>query len=313
MLHLSPDSRRICREKPIACQENVTFIIDASLLQNFDDYKYDDLGSYRNHGYKGYVITLTKDDDDSDDDDSESNCDDDCVIMKVRQHQGNIPSLKSNEIFVRKTYWVHSKVKKFKRRTTEVYLADGKRGDLVCLEYAFDGEPCRINIAPHGNAKTNKRPFIPTASSTRDLIKNRTVGSAAGPSKIFDETFEMRGGMGRMSAVSDVPRDSRQIKYARSKIKQPRKNDELAELIDKANGDSFVCNVQVSPNLRVVIASEEQIQDLKTFCCRPHDFSVLSIDTTYNVSKSSYLTPITYQHMNLLDRKTGCHPHMPGP
>ena len=116
-----------------------------------------------------------------------------------------------------------------------------------------------------------------------------------------------------MSAVSDVPRDLRQIKYARSKTKQPRKNDELAELIDKANGDSFVCNVQVSPNLRVVIASEEQIQDLKTFCCCPHDFSILSIDTTYNVSKSSYLTPTTYQHMNLLDRKTGCHPHMPGP
>ena len=62
-----------------------------------------------------------------------------------------------------------------------------------------------------------------------------------------------------MSAVSDVPRDSRQIRYARSKIKQPRKNDELAELIDKANEDSFVCNVQVSPNLRLVIASEEQI------------------------------------------------------
>ena len=75
MLHLSPDSCRICREKPIACQENATFIIDASLLQNFDDYKYDDLGSYRNHGYKGYVITVTNDDDDSDDDDSEGNCD----------------------------------------------------------------------------------------------------------------------------------------------------------------------------------------------------------------------------------------------
>ncbi len=29
------------------------------------------------------------------------------VIMKVREHQGNIPSLKSNEIFVKKTYWVY--------------------------------------------------------------------------------------------------------------------------------------------------------------------------------------------------------------
>ena len=116
-----------------------------------------------------------------------------------------------------------------------------------------------------------------------------------------------------MSAVSDVPRDSRQIKYAHSKINQPRKNDELAELIDKGNEDSFVHSVQVSPSLRMEITSEEQVADIKTFCCRPQDFSVLSIDTAYNVSNSSYLTPTRYQHMNLIDRKTSCHPHLPGP
>jgi hypothetical protein len=44
ILHLNPDNHRICKKKPVACQENATFVIDASLLPNFDDYKYDDLG-----------------------------------------------------------------------------------------------------------------------------------------------------------------------------------------------------------------------------------------------------------------------------
>jgi hypothetical protein len=128
ILHLNPDTHRTCKKKPVACQENATFV----LLPNFDDYKYDDLGSHRNHGYKGYVITLNEDNDDDDDD----------VIMHIRQHQGNIPSLRSNKVFLKKTYWVHSKVKEFKRRTTEIFLAGGIRGDLVFLECAFDGEPC---------------------------------------------------------------------------------------------------------------------------------------------------------------------------
>jgi len=221
--------------------------------------------------------------------------------------------LQSNQIIVRKTYWVHSKEKYFKRRACEVVNAQGERGDLVFLQYFFAGDPRPIKVASHGNSKVHQRPFIPTAPSTKEIIRNKTLNSAAGPSKIFDATFEMQGGMKSMSAVSDVPRDSRQVQYIRTKIRNPKKNDELALLINKAQESSFVHSLQVSPGLRLVITTEEQIDDLKKFCCDPLSFSILGIDTTYNISKSSYLTPTTYKHLKLIDNRTGNHPNMPGP
>ena len=81
-------------------------------------------------------------------------------------------NLDVNQCIVKKTYWVHSKTKSFKRNTTEIIQKDGDRGDLVMLEYAFDGSPCPVVLVPHVNAKgSDAKPFIP---STKDIIKSKT-------------------------------------------------------------------------------------------------------------------------------------------
>ena len=48
-------------------------------------------------------------------------------------------------------------------------------------------------------------------------------------------------------------------------------------------------------------------------CCDPVAYSVLGIDTTFNISKSRYLTPTVYNNRKLIDRQSGNHPTMPGP
>ena len=40
----------MCKERPIACRTNATFILDTSSLEQRDEYKADDNGSFRHHG-----------------------------------------------------------------------------------------------------------------------------------------------------------------------------------------------------------------------------------------------------------------------
>lgn len=63
----------------------------------------------------------------------------------------------------------------------------------------------------------------------------------------------------------------------------------------------------------MVLADSKQIGDHKEMCCDPFEHSVLGIDTTFNVSKSTYLTPTVYNHQKLIDRQSGKHPTMIGP
>lgn len=295
ILLLTPDRKRICHQRPIGCQENASFVIDTSALKDFEDYKADDLGSFRNHGNKAYVVTTNGKE-----------------VMSVSALPKNWPPLKPGEILVKKTYWVHSSDKSFKRKSTELRSFKDEPYDLVFLQYTFDGEPHPINKAPHGNAKKCKRPFIPTSKSTRQRIGSQ-VFSKSGPSKIFDDVFQESGGVIGISAFSDVPRDNKQVKYIRSTTRQKKENDEVASLIDKAKADNFVHSLQLTPNIRFVLANDSQICDIKDYCCGIRDFSILGIDTTYNISKKYYFTPMTYRHPKLLDRQSGQHPVIPGP
>ena len=89
--------------------------------------------------------------------------------------------------------------------------------------------------------------------------------------------------------------------------------DEVASLIDKAKSDNFIHALQLTPNIRFVLANKPLIRDIKDFCTGIRDFSILGIDTTYNISKKVYFSPTTYRHLKLLDRQTGQHPVLPGP
>ena len=62
-----------------------------------------------------------------------------------------------------------------------------------------------------------------------------------------------------------------------------------------------------------MLASDRQVQDVKRFCANTtNQFSILSIDTTFNIG-DFYLTPTTYRHLLLEDRRTGKPPLLLGP
>ena len=60
------------------------------------------------------------------------------------------------------------------------------------------------------------------------------------------------------------------------------------------------------------MTSDRQLNDLKRFCCNPVEFRPFTVDPTFDIGKFN-VTPITYQHLVLENRRDGKHPSLIGP
>ena len=99
------------------------------------------------------------------------------------------------------------------------------------------------------------------------------------------------------------------MKNSKYNGREARSQDELYDLTLKSKeeeetGKVYIRRLQVAPSLACVLASDRQVQDVKRFCANTtENFSVLSIDITFNVG-DFYVTPTTYRHLLLDDRRT---------
>ena len=64
-----------------------------------------------------------------------------------------------------------------------------------------------------------KKPFLLIASSTRRSVEAK-VKHPMGPSTLYDKVFEEAGGMIEVEAVSNAPRNIKQVKNSRAKLKR---------------------------------------------------------------------------------------------
>ena len=169
------------------------------------------------------------------------------------------------------------------------------------------------NILPvaqkHGNAKS-EIPFFPTSSST---IKSECLTS--GPKQVVSNVFEKVGGLLSASYPGILPRNERQIKYAKHAAKSDEYNpaDELYSVMFRAKQESnaFVRDIKVLPEPVIVLASEYQLDDLVRFATCDTN-CVLTIDPTFSLGKFD-VTPITYRHLLLESRRSGKPPVCVGP
>ncbi|CAB4043364.1 Hypothetical predicted protein, partial [Paramuricea clavata] len=275
------------------CKTNSTFLLDTDCLANAEDVKADDNGKFRHNGEKIDFVELSE--------------------GQVRQIKEKPDTLERGQYKLSRTYWVHSSNSDFKRRLTELEDHSGDKSPVVILQYQFSGDPTDITVEQHKNAKKIPKPFYVTAKSTRDKISQKAQ-TALGPSSIYDELYEDGGGILDKTASCTVPRSVSQVKYERGKLRKQHSKDELAELIEKCKQSqgSFVHSLQVGPDIRVVLATKSQLEDLVKFCCDPESFSILGVDVTYNIGHF-YVTTTTYNHLMLVTRETGTSPTFPGP
>ena len=108
------------------------------------------------------------------------------------------------------------------------------------------------------------------------------------------------------------------MENAKYKGREVRSQDELYDLTLKSKeeeetGKVYIRRLQVAPSPACVLASDRQVQDVKRFCANTtENFSVLSIDITFNIG-DFYVTPTTYRHLLLDDRRTENPPLLLGP
>lgn len=159
-----------------------------------------------------------------------------------------------------------------------------------------------------------KKPFIPTASSTRRSTEAK-VKHPMGPSTIYDKVFEEAGGMIEVEAVSNAPRNIKQVKNARAELKRISSDeDEFYSLLalGRDTAGSCIKGLQWTPSPRVVYVEEWQMAEIVENCCKPDSTSVLSIDTRFNVGQC-YVTSTTYQNPKFINQRTGKSVNVPGP
>ena len=214
----------MCKEWPISCETNATFVLDTPNLLQRDDYKADDNGSFRHRGKKVEFL--------------ERNDENDVVKLHIKPVM-----LKGGQNNLSCTYWVHRSNLTFKRRVFVLEDSSGNLSPLFMLPYVFDGDPSSIEVKPHGRSKRNPRPCSTTASGTQMKMSQR-VSSSVGPSSVYDQLYQEAGDVLSRKVSADVPRSIDQVKYERKKLRNQHEKDQLAELISLSN-NRFVRNVQV--------------------------------------------------------------------
>ena len=208
--------------------------------------------------------------------------------------------------------YTHANSPDFHRLVVTVQESDGNYIPFAFVQYRFDGNEHFVRNKPHGNAKS-KDPFIPTKKST--LEKLTAAVKSQGVKRAVHEVEVAVGGMYADSA-SSLPRNERQARCLKSKDKETSKSDPVSALLDMQLEEEkpFIRSVTVDRNSPIIVLfSDEQIKDLKKFCCNEDGpNSPLCIDMTFNLG-NFYVVVTTYKHLQLLTKRSNNEPVILGP
>ena len=102
-----------------------------------------------------------------------------------------------------------------------------------------------------------------------------------------------------VSSLGYLPRDSKRVinGHQRAQKKLMRMNLPVSWKDNKA-----LRNLQWMPSSRVVYLVDENVDDILRECCCPDSRSILSIDTTFDVS-NFYVTTKMYQSKKVISKK----------
>ena len=174
-------------------------------------------------------------------------------------------------------------------------------------------------LSSHGNAKTAK-PFHPTWPSTLNRIKSES--STKGPRATIEQVSSEIGGILGASAPGELPSNELQVSNKRRKGKKVGEasvsavTDDLFWIMQQAHTQdpehTFVRDIKTAPEPAVVLASDQQLNNLVRFGTSPQEFGVITIDPTFSLGEFD-VTPLTYRHILLVTRRSNQSPIFLGP
>ncbi len=158
---------------------------------------------------------------------------------------------------------------------------------------------------------------ISHSSQLGQLIKSECHES--GPKQAMHRISDKVGGLLSSSCPGQLPRNERQMKYAKSaslKASECKPADELYSVMFQAKQEdatnTFVRDIKVLPEPAVVLGCDYQLDDLVRFGTSEVDHCVFTIDPTFSLGEFD-VTPITYRNLLLESRWSGKPPVCVGP
>ena len=152
-------------------------------------------------------------------------------------------------------------------------------------------------------------PFYPTNPSTKLLIQKDVSDQQVGPKRAISVVSEKVGGVMCASSPCDLPRNEFQVSYLKSRSGSgPHSSgqDPMADQVftvmqqvkieDQAG--KFVRDCLPTPEPAFILSRDWQLDDLVHFCTTPGNFSVLTVDPTFNLGDFD-VTPTAYHQLLL--------------
>jgi hypothetical protein len=98
---------KVCTTQPYGCEQNMSFVVDLSELDDRNDIRSDDLGAWRNVGVHNVFASVSFNNDDS--------------VKRVTILGSQPPNVTRSTIYkVKKTYWRHKVASDFSRKLFEI-------------------------------------------------------------------------------------------------------------------------------------------------------------------------------------------------
>ena len=290
-LLLSPLSDdKTARNIPFKINRNVSFVYAVNNIGHWKNALCDGMGTWDQSGTEKLYAEVMDDNDIS--------------IFKKKNENTNIQ-------VIRRKY-VNGSSSDLHRIVITLHDVDDKLLNYIFVQYYFIGPEKDISIRPHGNTqKVNS--FKRTNETTKQKIK-RLCDENKTNKEVFNNLIEEQGGLENIKTGSSIARNRKQV--ANFKLNSKSTSDPLLELSGLAKDQEkcenrFVREVRSAPEFTIFLANNRQLNDLERFCTNPDNFSILGIDTTFNIGQY-YVTVTTYRNMLMLTEKE-VEPVMIGP
>ena len=142
-----------------------------------------------------------------------------------------------------------------------------------------------------------------------------------GPKAIVEEVSSEVGGVLSAIAPGQLPRNELQVSNLKRKEKfsgtsENTAADDLFAIMQQAHtqdpAHKFVRDIKTSPEPAIVLASEQQLNDLLRFSTVSDEFGIVTIDPTFSLGEFD-VTPLTYRHLLLTTKRNNQSPIFLGP
>ena len=269
------DSEHVGQGVPRRPQRNCIFVIDADELEDPNDVTCDDNGTWKvkkgamSYYYKlcgGKLISISE---------ADYQQSDEAFHFKGRSYRcGSLNAFS-------KTFW----------------WAEDRRCPFVMLQYIFDGPEQAFQLNSHKGCSVQTTSYRRVFPSTMSSIKRDLQSHSMKKLELQQHSF----------STPDHPcqmiRDKRQIFNAAAAGIEDGTTQLLIKCTEEAKNpeNQFIREVNVAPKFSVFLATSTQLGDLARFCTNPLRYSILSIDTTFNIGKY-YVTVAVYRHLMLLSK-----------